>query len=327
MKNLILVFFTFCLFPIAGFAQFPPAAGQAGSTAISKDSSIFTAWANGCEISRGWQNIADTSLGKADVGDSSMALGMAGTNGIVSLGDAGIAILTFDRPLENGESWDFAIFENSFSDLFLELAFVEVSSDGIHYFRFPSTSLTDTLVQVGTFEELDPTKINNLAGKYRAMYGTPFDLQELEGIPELDIHHITHVKIIDVVGSIDSDFVSYDAYNHKINDPWPTPFGSSGFDLDAVGVIHQAPAAVPEDPLEKIIDIYPNPANGVIHIMLKKVDQNLVITLTTIDGEIVKNIPICGLNETIDLSGIPAGVYLLRINNNESFYCKKIIKY
>jgi hypothetical protein len=26
-----------------------------------------------------------------------------------------------------------------------------------------------------------------------------------------------------------------------INDPWPTPFASSGFDLDAVGVINQSP--------------------------------------------------------------------------------------
>lgn len=327
MKNLVLVFFTFSLFPFAGFAQFPPAAGQAGSTAISKDSAIFSAWATGCEIHRGWQNIADTSLGKADVGDSSMALGMAGTNGVVSLGDAGFALLTFDRPVENGESWDFAVFENSFSDLFLELAFVEVSSDGIHYFRFPSTSLTDTMVQVGPFEELDPTKINNLAGKYRALYGTPFDLQELYGIPGLDINNITHVKIIDVVGSLDSNFVSYDAYNHKINDPWPTPFGSSGFDLDAVGVIHQAPASVSEDPLEKIIDVYPNPAHGVIHIGLKNVNQNTVVSLTAINGEIIKEIRSSKLTETIDLSGVPAGVYILRITDNESFYCKKIIKY
>lgn len=327
MKNLLSVLFTFCLFPFAGFAQFPPAAGQAGSTAISKDSTIFSTWATGCEISRGWQNIADTSLGKANVGDSSMGSGMAGSNGVVSLGDAGIAVLTFERPIINGESWDFAVFENSFSDTFLELAFVEVSSDGINYFRFPSTSLTDTITQVGAFDELDPTKINNLAGKYRAFYGTPFDLQELDGIPGLDINNITHVKIIDVVGSLDSNFISYDAYDHKINDPWPTPFGSSGFDLDAVGVIHQAPASVPEDPLGKIITVYPNPVNGLLHIGLKNENHNTVISLTAINGEIIKEIPGCGLNETIDLSDVQAGVYILRITDNETFYCKKIIKY
>jgi len=325
--NLFLILVCICLGPLAGFAQFPPAAGQAGSTAIYKDSTVFIAWADGCEINRGWQNIADTSLGKADVGDSSMAIGAAGTNGVVSLGDAGFAVLTFDKPIENGESWDFAVFENSFSDLFLELAFVEVSSDGMNYFRFPSTSLTDTLTQVGAFDELDPTKINNLAGKYRALYGTPFDLQELDGISGLDINNITHVKIIDVVGSLDSTYVSYDAYNHKINDPWPTPFGSSGFDLDAVGIIHQAPASVPEDAKEKTITVYPNPANGILHITLNNANQKQAISLTTIKGEIVKEFMGCCLNETIDLSGAPAGIYILRITDNEKVYCKKIIRY
>jgi len=325
--NLVLILVCIILCPFAGFAQFPPAAGQAGSTAVYKDSTVFIAWADGCELFRGWQNIADTSLGKTDVGDSSMALGMAGTNGVVSLGDAGYAVLTFDRPIENGESWDFAVFENSFSDLFLELAFVEVSSDGLNYFRFPSTSLTDTLTQVGAFDELDPTKINNLAGKYRTFYGTPFDLQELSGISGLDINNITHVKIIDVVGSLDSNYVSFDAFHHKINDPWPTPFGSSGFDLDAVGVIHQAPAAVPENSDEKTIAVYPNPTKGILHITLNVANQKQAISLTTIKGEIVKEFIGCCLNETIDLSGVPAGIYILKITDTEKVHNEKIIKY
>jgi hypothetical protein len=329
MKNLNLKLFLVCIYlcPFAGFAQFPPAAGQAGSTAIYKDSTVFIAWADGCELFRGWQNIADTSLGKADVGDSSMALGMAGTNGVVSLGDAGFAVLTFDKPIENGESWDFAVFENSFSDLFLELAFVEVSSDGINYFRFPSTSLTDTLTQVGAFDELDPTKINNLAGKYRSLYGTPFDLQELSGVSGLDLNNITHVKIIDIVGSLDSNYVSYDAYNHKINDPWPTPFGSSGFDLDAVGVIHQAPASVPENSEEKIITVYPNPTNGILYITKNNTNLKSAISLTTFKGEIIKEIHSCSLNESIDLSCLPAGIYILKITDTEKVHCEKIIKY
>ena len=41
-----------------------------------------------------------------------MAIGAPG-NGIVSLGDGGEAILSFERFIENGPGWDFAIFENS----------------------------------------------------------------------------------------------------------------------------------------------------------------------------------------------------------------------
>jgi hypothetical protein len=328
MKFFLVSLLVVVFFPLLVKGQFPPAAGQTGSTAIYKDSSVIVAWANGCEIFRGWQNIADTSLGKANTGDSSMALGAAGTNGVVSLGDAGMAVLTFEKPIVNGASWDFAVFENSFSDLFLELAFVEVSSDGENYFRFPSTSLTDTLSQLGPFDELmDATKINNLAGKYRVLYGTPFDLQELEGIAGLDLNNITHVKIIDVVGSLDSNYASYDAFNHKINDPWPTPFGSSGFDLDAVGVIHQALASVPEDLKGGNIVVYPNPAKEVVHVILKNVNQKTTIALLNINGELLKEKICDGINETLDLSSLFAGLYIIKISDPEMIQFKKIIKY
>jgi len=307
--------------------QFPPPAGQIGSTAIYKDSAVFVAWASGCNVVRGWQNIADTSLGKADVGDSSLALGPAGSNGVVSLGDAGTAIITFDRPVANGPSWDFAVFENSFSDTFLELAFVEVSSDGLNYIRFPSTSLTDTNVQVGTYGELDATKLNNLAGKYRLFYGTPFDLQELESVSSLDINHITHIKIIDVVGSIEPAYASYDAFHHKINDPWPTPFGASGFDLDAVGVIHQAPAGISESQDESMALVYPNPAGNYVTVSLKGLNPVSDILLINYNGQVICRKKCAGHDETIDLQGLPAGLYMIKIIHDESVLCKKLIKY
>jgi hypothetical protein len=64
---------------------------------------------------------------------------------------------------------------------YLELAFVEVSSDGINYFRFPATSLTPTDNQVSNTAYMNAANINNLAGKYIGGYGTPFDLDELAG--------------------------------------------------------------------------------------------------------------------------------------------------
>ena len=220
-------------------AQFAPPVGQPGTTAISKDSSVFLNWASACSVNRGYQDISDTTLGFASVGDSSLATGPAGINGVVSLGDGGAAIIHCPFTIKNGPGFDFAVFENSFSDDYLELAFVEVSSDGINFFRFPATSNTQDTVQVGPFDLLNATKLNNLAGKYRANYGTPFDLQELSGVNGLDITNVTHVKIIDVVGSISEFYSSTELNGKKVNDPWPTPFPSSGFDLDAVGVIHQ----------------------------------------------------------------------------------------
>src|SRR5687768_8008082 len=73
------------LFVNQAAAQFAPPAGQAGTTAMNKDSSAFVNWASACTITRGYQDISDTSAGFATVGDSTMAIGQAGTNGIVSL--------------------------------------------------------------------------------------------------------------------------------------------------------------------------------------------------------------------------------------------------
>jgi hypothetical protein len=39
-------------------AQFDPPAGEVGSKAIHRDSSIFKAWATGCEVVRGLQQLS-----------------------------------------------------------------------------------------------------------------------------------------------------------------------------------------------------------------------------------------------------------------------------
>ncbi|MGL5888754.1 MAG: T9SS type A sorting domain-containing protein, partial [Bacteroidia bacterium] len=258
-----------CLLNIFGLnAQFAPPAGVPGTTAIYKDSSVFTSWATGCTVVRGYQDVSNTSLGFAAAGDSSMALGIAGSNGIVSLGDGGVATLTFAQPITNGPGWDFAVFENSFDGLFLELAFVEVSSDGINFFRFPAVSNTQDTAQLGSFGLLDATKLNNLAGKYQALFGTPFDLDELENTPGLDVNAVTHVRVIDAVGSILPQYATYDNNGNAINDPWTTPFIGSGFDLDAVGVIHQLTGTNP-DYFSSVaaLNIYPQPATDQITVM------------------------------------------------------------
>lgn len=226
-------------------AQYPGPAGQAGTTAIFKDSTIIQSWASGIEIYRGWVNIADTSVyyggtNKASFGYPAIALGEATESSYdaVSLGDGGITILTFDHVIVNGDGPDFAIFENSIDDTFLELAFVEVSSDGERFVRFPAVSITQTETQVGGFGTVDATKIHNFAGKYRQGYGTPFDLEDLADSTDIDLNNIRFIKLIDVVGNIDDLFATYDSQGHKVNDPWPTPFNTCGFDLDAVGIIN-----------------------------------------------------------------------------------------
>lgn len=305
------------------FGQYSPGVGLPGCTAMYKDSSAFVNWANACKIKRGLQDISNTSLGYASTGDSTLALGKAESNGVVSLGDGGYAICTFPFPIKNGSGPDFAVFENGFDNDFLELALVEVSSDGQNYFRFKAHSLSDTLVQTTTFGYTNAVKLNNLAGKFKSGYGTPFDLQELSGIAGLNINAITHIKIIDVVGSLNKMYATYDGYGNKINDPWPTPFPSGGFDLDAIGVINQeVVVGLVVNNFSHLIDVYPNPASNGQIITIKGLQTVAGVELINYAGQVLLS---CNC-DSITVNNLPLGIYFLKIHSGtQGTFLKKVI--
>jgi hypothetical protein len=233
----------FCLFfPLLSAV----AAGPFPVDSISAADPRFVLWAAAVEINRGPTNIAYTGEDQIypSSGSESSASGPAdvvfGDDGsplpVVSLGDGGSATIQFASPIADIPGPDFAVFENAFNNSFLELAHVEVSSDGVNFFRFPSISLTQTTTQIPGFGALDGTNLHNLAGKVAGGSGTPFDLAELrKHHPALDIHRITHVRVIDVVGSLSVAHRTLDSLGNPINDPYPTDHEFGGFDLDAVG--------------------------------------------------------------------------------------------
>jgi hypothetical protein len=228
MKNLLTL--SLVLFPFfsANGGPYAPAAGQIGSTAVSYDSPTIASWATtvesyvpGDEVSASFQ-------------DSSQALGPVGSSPTVTvLGRGGSLTLSFSEIIQDGPGNDLAVFENSFSDTFLELAFVEVSSNGTDFVRFPNFS--ETPDPVSAFGSTDPTNVTGLAGKYRGGFGTPFDLADLPDDPNLAADAIQFVRLVDVVGgeSLDSD-------GQAIYDPYPT-MGSAGFDVDGVALLAPVP--------------------------------------------------------------------------------------
>jgi hypothetical protein len=219
---------------IAG--PYPPAADEEGTTAVYMDDTAFGGWASGYVEPVNWgEGVAD------EWKTPNKALGMArGTvSDICSLGRGGKITLTFDAPIPNREGCDFAVFENGFSNSFLELAYVEVSSNGEDFVRFKVYSLTPN--PVGAYGTINTTDIDGFAGKYRMGYGTPFDMEELADDPlvvdgTVDINAITHIRIIDVIGNGNET----DEDGRPIFDPYPTT-GSAGFDLEAVGVLVSEP--------------------------------------------------------------------------------------
>ncbi|MHC4298234.1 MAG: DUF4465 domain-containing protein [Planctomycetota bacterium] len=234
--------------------------------------------------------------------DPSMALGLVtGSNiDIVSLGHLnqdqvaqglppGRITLSFTEPIRQGRGYDFAVFENAFvsnidtesgsfaGQMFAELAYVEVSSNGIDFVRFPSVSLTPE--QVGRYGTIEISNVYNLAGKHPnangICTGTPFDLKEIVDDPDVvsglvDVNDIKYVRIVDVPGSGDfqDDAVMntdagtwpvWDFYadNHPIYDAWDAssaPDPSGGFDLEAIGVLREQEYAADID-LNGIVDV------------------------------------------------------------------------
>lgn len=283
------------------FAQFPDRVGMPGSDAIPADQ-MGLKWGISCQIQPGFVSIANQSAGTVDREGVHTVLGIADFE-VMSLGDGGMATIMFAQPIADGPGPDFAIFENSFEDYFLELAFVEVSSDGVHFVRFPATSLTPTDKQIGPFDRIpDVRKLNNLAGKYRGGYGTPFDLSELKDSSGIDIQSITHVRVVDVIGSIDPRFASYDAQGAIINDPWPTPFPTCGFDLDAIAVINEKVR------MEETIQVAPNPVHASADGIARVIAGLQECDLYTVQGVWVSKVE----NGIISTSDLSAGLYMLK---------------
>ena len=309
------------ILPAFVFGQFAPPAGQAGSDAVHRDSSIIINWASNAFIERVFQQIDNPSIGYASFGSEADAIGKA-DGMVVSLGDGGSAVLGFDFPVFNGPGADFVVFENAFDDHFLELAHVAVSSDGENFYTFPSQSLTQTETQIEGFGTLEATKIHLLAGKYSAPYGLPFNLDSLPDADQLDKSAITHIRITDVVGSLNADFGSQDVEGRAINDPWPTPFPSSGFDLDGVGVMNDASNLGVASSFTKTPKLWPNPFSNGFEIISNNFTTIKVFDLSgknVFEGTDIQS------NEYIDSSDWTAGLYIVLISTeNKNFYLKAV---
>ena len=164
----------------------------------------------------------------------------------------GYLTVSFPNGVANRAGADFAVFENGFNygspnGLFMELAYVEVSTNGTDFARFPSISLnTGPVTGGGAFAGYDTSNVHNLAGKHANGFGTPFDLNDLIAEPlvisgDVDLTNIQYVRLVDIPGS----GAFKDSQGNPILDNWLT-VGTGGFDFrlpagQGVGVIHAIP--------------------------------------------------------------------------------------
>lgn len=185
----------------------------------------------------------------------------AGSLDVLTLGVGGSVTLTFDaggrsRRIVDGPGPDLIVFENAMyvagdpTRCFGELAFVEVSTDGVRFARLPSRSLTPA--PVSPYGAINPADVTGLAGAHPTLAnvdtntvdpfdppaagGDAFDLAELADDPMVvaglvRLNDIRFVRLVDILG----DGSVSDGEGGPIYDP--TGFQNS-CDIDAISVIH-----------------------------------------------------------------------------------------
>lgn len=246
-------------------------AAQAGSSSPTYNSAIFykrniiKGWATGYKDLHYGTASSNTVADKWKTPEKSLGAVTTSepTEGVVCLGDGGTITYTFGTPIVNGSGVDFAVFENGFDANYLELGYVEVSSDGVHFVRFPNFYLGETeVIDMDMTEAGDvyPEDVYNLASKYESGYGHGFDLGELEyaynyaltdgsafsdeykkslldNFGFLDLNNVQYVKIIDIYG----DGSCVDSEGHPIYDPTGPNNEAPGIDIKGIGVINTIP--------------------------------------------------------------------------------------
>lgn len=236
------------LVALPALAQFSDT-GQVNQEYDRSDGSL-AGWATQViALERGHQDYAQPELGYAGYGVADDCLGPTGTP--VSLGDGGSITLAFDMEISNGAGDDFVVFENGFvyNGIYMELGFVEVSSNGVDFSRLPALCRRDT--QPGPWDSSESALFYNLAGNFAG--GTGFDLQDLilAGDPQVmtgvvDLDHIIFVRIVDVIGDIANGGATIDHLGRAVADPYPTSGDSSGMDITGAAIINTGPVAVEE---------------------------------------------------------------------------------
>jgi len=202
-------------------------------------------------------SVVAVSPGPGATSDPELALGPPSGGGLLqgsidtySPGSGGSLTLLMEPALLDGAGADLLVCENPFFVLgslksFVEAAFVEVSSDGVHFARMPS-SYTGPDEALPAFTGIQPARYRGFAGVMPVLADPPlvdpldvtraggdtFDLHELIGDPlvlsgQLDLDNVRYVRLVDVAAGAAADSAGHTVFDCGIG-------GVSSCDIDAL---------------------------------------------------------------------------------------------
>jgi hypothetical protein len=202
-----------------------------------------------------------------------------GSLDVTTLGVGGSLTLGFDVTIADGPGVDFIVFENGFESgggVFSEVAWVEVSTDGVHFARVPNryagpaNGLPGFVAPYGTYAGLPggmPVLANVVTNSIdpfdpSVAGGDAIDLAALAGDPLVvaglvDLSAIHFVRLVDI-----PDGSGLDSHGNVI---WDNSGPTGTADFDAVAVIQHTGTITPTQP---IVDLFFD-ASGYLNLELE----------------------------------------------------------
>jgi hypothetical protein len=137
--------------------------------------------------------------------------------------------------------------------------------------------------------------------------------------------------LIDIIGEEGNsrDHIQNATYRRKKSISVPnTVYNLNEWDVlpvntfDGIGK-HESTLDVPKNAFESF-KMYPNPANG--NTVYFKVIEEVQINVYKVLGKLVSSNKVTENKNTIDISNLSEGIYVLRITNGDKFVTKKLVK-
>ena len=206
-----------------------------------------------------------------------------GSTHAASLGVQGWAVLRLDEPAFDGAGTDLIVCENPFfvtgnpETTFSEVLFVEVSTDGNTFVRFPA-GYGGPAVQPVAFQGVRPEWYFGFAGVLPVSAdpnrgidplhvvqggGDAFDLGDLSEHPavlagDVDLFDIRYVRLVDVRSGVDTDDLGTLVFDAGLD-------SSASADIDALVVVNSLLNQVPQRPaVELELD-----SSGFLHLVIE----------------------------------------------------------
>lgn len=206
-----------------------------------------------------------------------------GSTHAASLGVQGWTVLQLDEAAFDGAGTDLIVCENAFfvsgapGTAFVEAVFVEVSTDGNTFVRFPA-EYGGPAVQSPPFAGVRPEWYFGFAGVLPVSAdpakgvdplhlvhggGDAFDLGDLADDPavvagDVDLYDIRYVRLVDVRSGVDTDDLGTEVFDAGLD-------ASASADIDALVVVNSLPNQVPQRPaVELELD-----SSGFLHLVIE----------------------------------------------------------